>query len=119
MAGAEDIPISDAAPSNADPHTPAANGIKEEPLKASASLQLASILVLLEKAVKVKDTKLLVGRLLRQTAAVRKQLTPDVLNTFLEEALPAHHPTRSFLLEQLTKVSNLLRGEPAASLCTL
>jgi hypothetical protein len=84
---------------------PQANGSKVEAIRPSADVQLANILVLLERAVKSKDTKLLVGRLLRQTASIRAQLQPEVLTAFLEEAFPADHPTRTFLLGQLNKVT--------------
>lgn len=77
---------------------------KAEAAKPKPGAQLSALLLLLERAVKVKDTKLLVGRLLRQTAAVRKQLTPEILTAFLEDALPAGHPTRIYLLAQLSKV---------------
>lgn len=75
-----------------------------------ASTQLADILVLLEKSVRAKDTKIIVGRLMRQTAAVRSRLEPGILTTFIEEAVPAQHSTRSFLVSQLIKV-----GQPDIS----
>lgn len=81
-----------------------ANGIKHE-LAPSITAQLASILVLLEKAVSVKDTKLLLGRLLRQTAAIRKHLSRDLLKNFVQDALPANNSSSPFLLEELSKAS--------------
>lgn len=72
--------------------------------EASPSAQLASILVLLERSVRAKDTKMIVGRLMRQTAAVRSKLDADNLATFIEEALPADQPTRPYLISQLKKV---------------
>ena len=92
-----------------------ANGKAEESRKPEAdskaekdapntSVQLANILVLLERSVKAKDTKMIVGRLMRQTAAVRSQLEPEVLTTFIEEALPPGHPSRVYLVSQIGKV---------------
>lgn len=39
--------------------------------------------LLIEKAVQMKETRLLMGRTLRQTATVRKKLTIDVVNDFV------------------------------------
>jgi len=91
--------------STAADHLLANGGEDDAPRKPSTDVQLANILVLLERAVRSKDTKLLVGRLLRQTASIRTQLQPDVLTAFLEEAFPADHSTRTFLLAQLNKVN--------------
>ena len=76
----------------------------------SASAQLANILVLIEKAVKAKDTKILVSRLMRQTAAIRTRLDPELLTTFIEEALPAEHSTRMTLVKYLQQVLWKLRS---------
>ena len=81
------------------------NGAASSPERElSANSQLASILVLLEKSVRAKDTKMIVGRLMRQTAAIRSRLDADVLTSFIEEALPAEHSTRVFLISQVRKV---------------
>lgn len=92
--------------STAADHLLANGGEDDAPRKPSTDVQLANILVLLERAVRSKDTKLLVGRLLRQTASIRTQLQPDVLTAFLEEAFPADHSTRTFLLAQLNKAAS-------------
>ena len=86
------------------------NGAASTPeSETTASGQLASILVLLEKSVRVKDTKMIVGRLMRQTAAIRTRLDDYVLTSFIEEALPAEHSTRVFLISQVKTVSMLHR----------
>lgn len=72
--------------------------------RPTASVQLANILVLIEKAVRAKDTKVLVSRLLRQTAAIRPHLQGDLLTTFIEEALPADHQTRLALTKSISQV---------------
>ena len=82
----------------------AQNTAKIETAETSASVQLANILVLLERSVRAKDTKVIVGRLMRQTAAVRSRLEPEVLTTFIEEALPAEHSTKTYLASQISKV---------------
>jgi 26S proteasome regulatory subunit N3 len=62
---------------------------------------LKSIVALLEKSVKAKDTRLLMGRLLRQTAAVRKQLSPAAIKAFLRQTLPTELEAQAFLAAHL------------------
>ena len=65
--------------------------------------QLRANTELLEKAVRAKETRVLSGRLLRQTAAVRRQLDAEVLAGYVREALPAALPSRGVLLAHLSK----------------
>ena len=65
--------------------------------------QLRANTELLEKAVRAKETRVLSGRLLRQTAAVRRQLDAEVLAEYVREALPAVLPSRGVLLAHLSK----------------
>lgn len=65
---------------------------------------LQSNVALLEKAVKLKDTRLMIGRVLRQTANIRKQLDIPLLQTFLQESLAKGLPTQGYLLDVLSKV---------------
>lgn len=65
---------------------------------------LKSNVTLLEKAVALKDTRLLMGRLLRQTATVRKQFSAPLLQELLQDALPQGSATRTYLLDVLSKV---------------
>lgn len=65
--------------------------------------QLRANTELLEKAVRAKETRVLSGRLLRQTAAVRRQLDTEVLAEYVREALPAALPSRGVLLAHLSK----------------
>ena len=75
--------------------------------KALAGLK--GVVQLLEKSVKTKETRMLMGRLLRQTAAVRKLLTSgDVLKTFLVESIPSDNACLAFLQAQLDKVFGLV-----------
>jgi len=65
--------------------------------------QLRANTELLEKAVRAKETRVLSGRLLRQTAAVRRALDADTLAGYVREALPAGLPARDMLLDALSK----------------
>ncbi len=67
---------------------------------------LQSNVALLEKAVKLKDTRLMIGRVLRQTANIRKQLDIQLLKTFLQETLPKGSSTQGYLLDVLSKVGD-------------
>ncbi|KAI7845011.1 hypothetical protein COHA_001377 [Chlorella ohadii] len=60
------------------------------PPKPLAVLRVNAALI--EKAVAQKETRTLFGRVLRQTAAVRRRLTAADLVSFLEGALPADSP---------------------------
>lgn len=86
-----------------------ANGTSDkeaaQPAKLTVAAQLRANVALLERAVQAKDTRLIVGRLLRQTAAIRQQLQPSTLKGLVEGLLPTSCPTRSLLLEQLGQVS--------------
>ena len=77
---------------------------KDQPVKLTTAAQLRANLVLLERAVLSKDTRLIVGRLLRQTAAVRQQLKPPMLKSLISESLPETCSTRVLMLEQLNQV---------------
>lgn len=61
------------------------------------------------QAVKTKDTRLLVGRVLRQTASIRKTLEPSVFRDFLNEALPSTSRAKALCLPLIEQVGlNLL-----------
>ena len=64
---------------------------------------LKAIVGLLESTVKTKDTRLLAGRLHRQTAVIRSQLTPEILAQFISTYLagPDAVSSQAFLLEQV------------------
>lgn len=59
---------------------------------------------LIKKAVDQKETRTLFGRLLRQTAAVRRRWTAADLCAFLEGSLPASSPASAQLLEAVKQV---------------
>lgn len=77
----------------------------EAPPKPTAQDLLANNVALLEKAVRMKDTRLVMGRVLRQTGTVRKLLQPDVLSTFVRSTLPEGNPARPMLLAAINKAS--------------
>lgn len=87
-----------------------ANGIPDkevpQPAKLTVAAQLRANITLLERAVQTKDTRLIVGRLLRQTAAIRQQLQPSILKGLVEGVLPDSCPTRSLMMEQLSQVTS-------------
>lgn len=87
---------SNGAEAAADAVTTTAPVTVEEKLKA--------VVALLEKSVKAKDTRLLIGRLLRQTASVRKQLTPANVKRFLQQLLPADLEALAFLSSSIDQV---------------
>ena len=80
------------------------NEEKEQPPKLTVAAQLRANLALLERAVQAKETRLIVGRLLRQTAAIRQQLTTPMLKSLVEGLIPETSPTRGLLLVQLGQV---------------
>ncbi len=92
---------------------------KEADSKPPTTLEaLQSIANLLEKSVKLKDTRLMMGRLLRQTASVRKNLTSADLSSFVKQYLPSASPARSFLLEALDKVGDGMGCGRSRCTCT-
>ncbi len=70
---------------------------------------IESIVPLLESAVKARDTRMITGRLLRLTAAIRVGLgSPNVLPQFLKAYLVGAEAaaSRSFLLQHVPEVRN-------------
>ena len=68
--------------------------------------------LLIEKAVAQKEARTLFGRVLRQTAGVRKRMAAADVAAFVEGALPADAPARGALLDALKQV-----GLPASLAC--
>ena len=78
--------------------------------RLSPTDQLAANLAVLEKAVSLKETRMISGRLLRQTALIRHQLTPQILSDFVTKALPEDATMGPLLLKQLKQVQTVERG---------
>ncbi|KAL6751922.1 26S proteasome regulatory subunit [Haematococcus lacustris] len=67
--------------------------------KPSAGESLISITAVLENAVKLKETRLMSGRIMRLTAAIRKDLNGDILSSYISSVLSAELPSRAYLLQ--------------------
>lgn len=87
---------------------PAESDATEAESRLSPTDQLAANLAILEKAVSLKETRMISGRLLRQTASIRHQLTPQILSDFVTKALPEGAVMRPILLKQLKQVGRSL-----------
>jgi len=103
----KEIDMKDAdVPSSAAPEQ---NGVTEKeadetPSPPTVKAMLAANVALLEAAVRAKETRVLAGRLMRQSTAVRKRMTADELSVFVMEMLPHGYPGTAFLLSHLSKV---------------
>jgi len=98
------IEMKDADATPADSTAAKTEDTKKPDQPPSVSSQLAGNVSLLESAVRAKETRVLVGRLLRQTTAVRKRLTAENLADFVKSVLPQNYPGTSLLLMHLNKV---------------
>ena len=105
MAKAKDEEMKDAEPNTTKASTSEAETLPEAETKLSPKDQLAANLAVLEKAVSLKETRMISGRLLRQTAAIRHQLTPQILSDFVTKALPEDATMGPILLKQLKQAS--------------
>ncbi|GBF97272.1 26S proteasome non-ATPase regulatory subunit 3 [Raphidocelis subcapitata] len=65
---------------------------------------LQSIVALIEKCVKAKETRLQSGRLLRQTAVARRHVSAADLAAFLSANLPEDAPAKAYLLGVVAKL---------------
>ena len=59
----------------------------------------------------LKELRLISGRLQRQTAAVRRELTAPVLLNVVQDSLPAGTPMREQLLQHLQKVIQTMTSD--------
>lgn len=89
---------------------------KEEPPPTVQEL-LKAIVSLIESSVKAKDTRMLAGRLLRQTATIRKMLSSAVLHEFVSKYLvdAESSTSKAFLLSQLDKDGDAMMVESATA----
>lgn len=67
--------------------------------------QLAANVPLIEKSVKLKETRMGSGRLLRSTAAIRRRLTRAITQDFISRHLPEDSAMRPVLLAVLEQVT--------------
>ena len=106
MAKAVDEEMKDAEPASTS--TAGTDAAAPEPeSRLSPTDQLAANIAVLEKAVSLKETRMISGRLLRQTALIRHQLTPQILSDFVTKALPEDATMGPLLLKQLKQVKSV------------
>lgn len=77
----------------------------EAPKPYSASEGMQGIVALLERSVKTKETRLLMGRLMRQTAQLRSHMTAADLDTFITTYLPADSKSGAYLAGYIKQVT--------------
>lgn len=70
----------------------------------SAREGMAGIISLLERAVKTKETRLLLTRLMRQTAQLRAHMSPGDLGAFIATYLPADSKSGAYLAGYIKQV---------------
>lgn len=76
----------------------------EAPKPYSAREGMAGIVALLEKSVKTKETRLLMGRLMRQTAQLRGHMNAADLQAFITTYLPADSKSGAYLAGYIKQV---------------
>ena len=91
------------AAATADAAVPAKDAEQQQPKPFSVKEGMQGIVSLLEKSVKTKETRLL-GRLMRQTAMVRKHMTARDLARFVKTYLPQDSSSAGFLQGYLKQV---------------
>lgn len=82
----------------------------EQPKPFSVKDGMQGIFSLLEKSVKTKETRLLMGRLMRQTAMVRKHMTATDLSGFIKAYLPETSTSAEFLATYLKQVGGFVEA---------
>lgn len=70
---------------------------EEAPKPFSVKEGMQNVVSLLEKSVKTKETRILMGRLMRQTAMVRKHMTSADLAGFIRTYLPEESSSITYL----------------------
>ena len=80
---------------------------EQEPKPFSVKEGMQNVVSLLEKSVKTKETRILMGRLMRQTAMVRKHMTAADLCGFIRTYLPETSSSAPLLVDYLKQVCSL------------
>jgi 26S proteasome regulatory subunit N3 len=65
---------------------------------------LKNVVTVLDTAVKLKETRLMSGRLMRLTAILRKHLSPEVLLTYVSSCLPSGTTAQADLTASINQV---------------
>ncbi|KAL4447173.1 hypothetical protein ABPG77_007206 [Micractinium sp. CCAP 211/92] len=110
----KEAPKDDVTMAEAEGASPAKPEKQEDKQPPSPLLVLRSGVALIKKAVEQKETRTLFGRLLRQTAAVRRRFSAADLSAFLEGALPASSPAAAQLVEAVKQVGDTAMDADAA-----
>lgn len=105
----DDLEMEDAEAASGPSTEPAGKELSEKAFNLPE--QLRRNLALLEQAVALKELRLISGRLQRQTAAVRRELTAPVLLNVVQDSLPAGTPMREQLLQHLQKVIQTMTSD--------
>ncbi|GMH40864.1 hypothetical protein BSKO_08768 [Bryopsis sp. KO-2023] len=82
--------------------------IVDETPPPSTFERLRGLLGLISQAVKEKDTRALMGRVLRETAGIRSGFGSEVLIALISEVLPVASGARGILVEKLGQVSEVM-----------
>ena len=98
----KDVDVPSSAPAEQNGSTK--KGADKTPSPPTVKAMLTANVSLLESAVRAKETRVLAGRLMRQTTAVRRRMTADDLSAFVREMLPHGYPGAVLLLSHLSKV---------------
>jgi len=72
--------------------------------KPNVSARLKQGVELINQAVKERDTRAIVGRVLRETNAFRHELAAESLISFFKELFPEDSHVRRFLVAHLSQV---------------
>uniref|UniRef100_A0A383WN77 PCI domain-containing protein n=1 Tax=Tetradesmus obliquus TaxID=3088 RepID=A0A383WN77_TETOB len=99
----------------ADAAVPAKDAEQQQPKPFSVKEGMQGIVSLLEKSVKTKETRLLMGRLMRQTAMVRKHMTASDLARFVKTYLPQDSSSAGFLQGYLKQDADVAPMEDDAT----
>lgn len=104
-----------AAAAAADAAAPAKDAEQQQPKPFSVKEGMQGIVNLLDKSVKTKETRLLMGRLMRQTAMVRKHMTAGDLACFVKTYLPEDSSSAGFLQGYLKQDADVAPMEDDAA----
>ncbi|CAD7701021.1 unnamed protein product [Ostreobium quekettii] len=103
-------PASAATKPSAKDADPQPSGAEDAGKEAPTTLdRLRGVVAMIADGVKQKDTRLVMGRVLRETASRRSELTVEILTSFVEETLPAGTDARAVMLDKLAQVQESMQ----------
>jgi len=89
--------------------------VDEAPKPYNAREGMQGIIALLERSVKTKETRLLMGRLMRQTAQLRSHMTAADLDNFISTYLPDDSTSAPYLAGYIKQVGGAAGGHAYAA----